>query len=184
TNATSCSALGGWSGAKATSGSQSTGNLTANTTFTLTCTGSGGSANQSATVTVASSTSPPPTSTGSSVLLVKFGKTSTLNAFGLSGWSNVIKDDYTDYRDIGPGGTTIVVGDNYSYNYQGVTGTARNFASGEKIRVTWYNNSSNTTSFTPNISFMSSGRIGSNGWYPMTSVTVPSFGSAISEYTF
>ncbi|MEQ1802478.1 MAG: thrombospondin type 3 repeat-containing protein [Gammaproteobacteria bacterium] len=52
TNATSCTASGGWSGAKSTSGSQSTGNLTATTTYTLTCTGVGGSASQSVTVVV------------------------------------------------------------------------------------------------------------------------------------
>ena len=52
TNATSCSASGGWSGAKATSGSSATAALTANTTYSITCTGSGGSAVQSATVTV------------------------------------------------------------------------------------------------------------------------------------
>src|SRR3954469_699196 len=53
TNATSCTASGDWSGAKATSGSQSTGALTASGNFTLTCTGAGGSASASATVTVA-----------------------------------------------------------------------------------------------------------------------------------
>src|SRR5215813_12014983 len=41
-NATSCAASGGWTGSLATSGSQSTGALTAATDFTLTCTGSGG----------------------------------------------------------------------------------------------------------------------------------------------
>ena len=42
TNATSCAASGGWSGAKSTSGSQFTGALTASTTFTLICSGPGG----------------------------------------------------------------------------------------------------------------------------------------------
>jgi hypothetical protein len=67
TNATTCTASGGWSGTKAVSGSQSTGNLTANTTFSLTCTGSGSSTSQSATVVVTSSTPPttPPPSTPS-----------------------------------------------------------------------------------------------------------------------
>ena len=185
TNATSCTASSGWSGTKAVSGSQSTGNLTANTTFTLTCTGSGGSTSQSATVTVAASATPP--SIGDSTLLVKFGKDSTLNSFGLPGWSAVIKDTYTDHRDIGPAGMTIVVGDNHTYNYQGVTGTNRSFVSGERIKVTWYNNSASGASFTPNISFTDPDRIGSGStgtWYQMTSVTVPSFGSATSEYTF
>ena len=40
----------------ATSGSQSTGALSATTTYTLSCTGAGGSASQSATVTVAPGT--------------------------------------------------------------------------------------------------------------------------------
>jgi hypothetical protein len=63
TNATSCTASGAWSATKATSGSQSTGTLSANATYTLTCTGAGGSASQSATVTVTPpSTAPPPSS--------------------------------------------------------------------------------------------------------------------------
>ncbi|KKP77881.1 MAG: hypothetical protein UR77_C0011G0003 [Candidatus Nomurabacteria bacterium GW2011_GWC2_35_35] len=53
TNATSCTASGDWSGAKAISGTQSTGALTASKTYTLTCTGPGGiSAPASATVIV------------------------------------------------------------------------------------------------------------------------------------
>jgi hypothetical protein len=49
---TSCNASGGWSGAKTTSGSQSTGALTSSSAFSLTCTGSGGTASGSATVAV------------------------------------------------------------------------------------------------------------------------------------
>ncbi|MEK7703476.1 MAG: hypothetical protein AAB426_00845 [Myxococcota bacterium] len=53
TNATSCTASGAWSGAKATSGSEPTGTITAMSTFTLTCTGSDGSGSRSATVYLA-----------------------------------------------------------------------------------------------------------------------------------
>src|SRR6185503_5082231 len=60
TNATSCTASGAWSGTKATSGSQSTGALTASTDFILTCTGTGGSASVSTRVTL-TSPSPVPT---------------------------------------------------------------------------------------------------------------------------
>lgn len=42
-NADSCYASGSWSGTKATSGSQSTGKLTSNKTYTITCEGPGGS---------------------------------------------------------------------------------------------------------------------------------------------
>ncbi len=61
TNATSCTASGGWAGAKATSGSLSV-SPTVTTTYTLTCTGAGGTTAQSVTVTVSSSpgTEPPP----------------------------------------------------------------------------------------------------------------------------
>ena len=52
TNASSCTASGGWSGSKATSGTQGTGALTATTTYTLACTGAGGTANRSVTVIV------------------------------------------------------------------------------------------------------------------------------------
>jgi hypothetical protein len=62
TNATSCTASGGWSGTLATSGSQSTGALSASTTYGLSCTGPGGSASQSATVSVT------PATTGSATL--------------------------------------------------------------------------------------------------------------------
>ena len=51
-NATSCTARGAWSGAKATSGTQILTNLAATGTYTLSCTGRGGTTNQSATITV------------------------------------------------------------------------------------------------------------------------------------
>lgn len=51
TNATSCTASGGWTGTEPTTSSTVTETLAATTTYTLTCTGPGGSANQSVTVT-------------------------------------------------------------------------------------------------------------------------------------
>ncbi len=51
-NATSCTASGGWSGSKALSGSQTVGPLASGATFTLNCTGAGGSAQRSAVVSV------------------------------------------------------------------------------------------------------------------------------------
>ncbi len=52
TNATSCTASGGWSGTKATSGSEGTGALSSTSSYTLSCTGAGGTTQQSVTVTV------------------------------------------------------------------------------------------------------------------------------------
>ena len=54
-NATSCSASGAWSGSEPLSGTQSTGALSADATYTLSCTGPGGSASQSTTVTISGS---------------------------------------------------------------------------------------------------------------------------------
>ena len=51
-NATGCTASGGWSGAKGTSGSEPVGPLTAAATFTLTCSGSGSNAVAMITVNV------------------------------------------------------------------------------------------------------------------------------------
>src|SRR5690348_2391676 len=53
-NATACTASGGWSGAKSPSGSESITNIQATTTYLLTCSGAGGTSNAaSATVTAA-----------------------------------------------------------------------------------------------------------------------------------
>lgn len=52
TNSDSCNASGDWSGTKATSGSESTANLTASKSYTITCTGSGGSTIATMTVNI------------------------------------------------------------------------------------------------------------------------------------
>jgi hypothetical protein len=79
TNATACSAAGGWSGAKSFSGSQSTGALKASTTYSLTCTGSGGSTTQSATVTVKSAAAAPTVSLSATPNSITSGGTATLS---------------------------------------------------------------------------------------------------------
>jgi hypothetical protein len=52
TNATACTASGGWTGARGTSGTEQVPAIASTTTFTLACTGTGGSTTQSTTVTV------------------------------------------------------------------------------------------------------------------------------------
>ncbi len=58
TNATQCTASGGWSGPQTTAGTFATIALMVSTTFTLTCNGAGGSVSKSTTVTVQSSDAP------------------------------------------------------------------------------------------------------------------------------
>ena len=79
-NAQSCTASGGWSGSQPTSGTRSTGPLTATTTYTLTCTGAGGSGSQSAEVVV---TNPAPT-----VTLAAMPTTVTSGAISNLTWSS------------------------------------------------------------------------------------------------
>jgi hypothetical protein len=55
TNATSCTASGGWSGSEPVSGSWTTSPLSSTSTFSLSCTGPGGTASQSITVSVTQS---------------------------------------------------------------------------------------------------------------------------------
>ena len=56
---TTCAASNGWTGNKAISGSESTGNLTAAKTYTLICTGTGGSASDTVVVNVGSAPAVP-----------------------------------------------------------------------------------------------------------------------------
>ena len=79
TNATACTASGGWSGALPASGSQVTAALTSTTTFTLTCTGPGGTTPATgATVTVASGPSTPTVSISAAPAYLASGGSSTI----------------------------------------------------------------------------------------------------------
>lgn len=78
TNATSCVASGGWSGARQTSGNQSTGALNATTMFVLACTGTGGTAQQSVTVTVNPVTPAPTVSLSANPSTIDAGNQSVL----------------------------------------------------------------------------------------------------------
>jgi hypothetical protein len=81
-NATSCTASNGWSGTKAVSGSQSMGNLTANTSYTLTCTGTGGSASQTVTVGITSQASTPPPSSVATDFQTRCSAAGVVRCFG------------------------------------------------------------------------------------------------------
>jgi hypothetical protein len=135
-NATACTASGAWSGAVATGGTQSTGALSANATYSITCTGTGGSATQSAAVTVSapvsaptglscSGTSGPLTlkasavrDTGISPLLVFFDATGTTDS-SIGGKTTTFQDvSYTwNFGDTGASGIdTWAYGSNKGHN--------------------------------------------------------------------
>ena len=126
--------------------------------------------------------------TAQCVALIDFGANAGSNTYGLPDWQTAIKDVYTDYRNLGPGGTTITGGSTPEYNFQGVSGLSPYaFNTDQKIAVSWYNNSGSTIIVTPKISFNDPDRpvSGISGaWYAMTLVRIPSHGSAYSEYYF
>jgi hypothetical protein len=72
TNASSCTASGGWTGALATSGSQSVGPLSSSTTYSLSCTGAGGTS-MPATLTINVNAAPTATLTASPTLVASGG---------------------------------------------------------------------------------------------------------------
>jgi hypothetical protein len=98
-NATSCNASGGWTGTLGTSGSQSTGPLTANSTFSLTCTGAGGTSSAAnVAVAVSVNNGAPTVSLSAYPTVVASGETSVItwnstNASACSasgGWSGTV----------------------------------------------------------------------------------------------
>ena len=98
TNATSCTASGGWSGKKATSASQILSNLTSTATFTLTCSGAGGTGSSSATITVTGGgdTTPPSTPTGLTATAIS---SSQINLSWTASTDNVGVTGYKIFRD-------------------------------------------------------------------------------------
>jgi hypothetical protein len=76
-DADSCTASGGWTGSRPTTGSESVGPLSAGTTFSLSCSGAGGSVTQS--VAVAVDALPPTVSLKSSASSIDSGASTTLS---------------------------------------------------------------------------------------------------------
>jgi hypothetical protein len=113
-DAVSCLASGDWSGAKPLSGSESTGNLTASKTYTITCTGPGGSANDSVTVNV----NPPVIPTGD------------FNVFGWA-WSDNfgwISFNYENCYPSGPPGCPPIIVAGYGVDINFTTGEMSGYA--------------------------------------------------------
>ena len=111
---------------------------------------------------------------GQTTLLVDFGANASENNFGLSGWNTLIKSSNVSYSAEGPGGLIPNAGVEEYDDYEGVTGTSRNFTLGERIVVTWYNTSSSETYvIAARISFEDTDEPDADGsegkWYTMRS---------------
>ncbi len=105
------------------------------------------------------------------ILLVDFGSNPAGNKFGLTGWNAVIKSSKVNYTSNGPGGLVSVACVEEFDDYQGIKGTARKFQVGERIVVTWYNNSDETYFMSSRISFTDQDNPNEDGsggkWYTM-----------------
>ncbi|MBN2410274.1 T9SS type A sorting domain-containing protein [candidate division KSB1 bacterium] len=91
--------------------------------------------------------------TAQGTTLVDFGSSPATTTFGLEGWNTLLQSGNLDYTSQGNGGL-ICTSDPGEYgDFRGVSGTPRNFIPGERIVVTWYNNSNEEFFFTARISF-------------------------------
>jgi hypothetical protein len=70
-------------------------------------------------------------------------------------FNQIFMDKYTGYKGVG---TTIRLGSNRDYDYQGVKGSGFELFPGDKIRLTWKNVGSKAIDFSPRISFTKQGR--------------------------
>ncbi|MBI4359253.1 MAG: hypothetical protein HY577_01595 [Candidatus Nealsonbacteria bacterium] len=131
TNATSCTAAGDWSGSKAISGSESTGNLTSSKTYTITCSGTGGTAAD--TVTVLVQTPPAPTvdlkvNGSDGTITIDFNTAATLSWTSTNATSCTAAGDWSGSKAISgsesTGSLTTVKTYNYSLTCTGVGGSA------------------------------------------------------------
>lgn len=104
TNVDSCAASGSWSGSRATSGTESTGALTSNSTYNLECTGPGGTVSDSETVTVNPLVGPAPDVNA---------KITAINGFGSFSLSDIKDGDIlsvtVNFKNSGPGSTDEII---------------------------------------------------------------------------
>ncbi|MBN1302177.1 MAG: T9SS type A sorting domain-containing protein [Melioribacteraceae bacterium] len=108
-----------------------------------------------------------------STMLVDFGSDAGQNTFQLENWNNLLLNADMSYSSEGPGGVYLSQNIDELTDYMGVKGVSRHFIPGERIVVTWYNNSDETIRFTSRISFTDEdqpeGGASEGSWYTMRS---------------
>lgn len=115
TDATTCAASGGWSGAEKTSGTASTGPLTTNTGYTLTCTGPGGSHGQSVDVSVTAAPPPPTVTFTASPTAIASGATTTLSWSATNASSCAASGGWSGMQLTSGSATTAALGSTTSF---------------------------------------------------------------------
>lgn len=99
----------------------------------------------------------------------------------LNGLNQIIKDQYTSITEIG---STITIGEQASYNYQGVKGPGYSLKDGDKVILTWFNDLDYEYTFFPRLSFSNEGRYAasSEGWIHLEAVTIQPRTTSTIEY--
>jgi hypothetical protein len=96
-------------------------------------------------------------SVSNTTILIDFGKNDVSdNIYELPGWSNMILSSNMQFSTNGPGGVRVASELDDFTDYMGVSGTPRKFNYGERIVITWYNDSDDIIIFTTRISFTDS----------------------------
>lgn len=90
----------------------------------------------------------------------------------LQQFTKTFSDRYTGRTALG---SSIVIGANGGYDFQGVTSSSLNLKAGDTIRSVWFNSSENDITFTPKISFEDPDRRGwgkSGEWHNMSTISI------------
>ncbi len=106
------------------------------------------------------------------VTLVDFGASRAATTFGLSGWNTLLLSPDMACTSAGPDGVVLSSNPDEFTDNMGVQGVPRSFQPGERIVVTWYNNSDQSFVFSSRISFNDRDRpaSGEDGiWFTMRS---------------
>lgn len=133
TNATNCTATGGWSGTKSTSGS-GTVTPSATATYTLSCTGAGGSASQSVVINVSAAAATPTLTLSASPTAITSGQSSTLSWNTTNVTSCVATGAWSGSKSVS-GSSTVAPTTNSTYTLT-CTGTGGSVSKSASITVT------------------------------------------------
>jgi len=130
-NTSGCTASGGWTGNKATSGSQTMSALISNSTFSLTCSGAGGSANDSVSVTVAAPPSGPIVNLSASPSSLPYNGSTTLSWSSNNTTSCTASGDWTGNKATSGSQTmsALTSNSNFSLACSGAGGSANDSVS-------------------------------------------------------
>ena len=127
TNATSCTASGGWTGGKPLSGSEARTNLTQSTSYTLSCSGAGGTASQTVTVNVTPASPAPTLLLTATPNAIVQGNSATLNWTSSNATSCTASGDWTGGKVLSgnqsTGTLTAVRTHSYTLNCSGAGGS-------------------------------------------------------------